>query len=535
MHRLVSRFLSLVLFAAVCTLALPAAHAQTCPFDNGGSTLANDGLVMTRYALGLRGADLVNNTAFAAIDAPTIESNITCPSCGLNVTGQVDGASNPAFTVADATIISRKIAGFSGAQLTNGLNLGSGARSTPAAVQSFLLSGCGLGGALPSCLQGQVLKFAANGSLQCGNTPSTTNTFGAAAADSLSMAIKADGRPVMSYLDGGSKLRVLRCGTADCAVGNASLEVDSLVVGASGFGTSIAVPADGLPVISYSDSTSRLRVVKCGDPDCTSGNTRTTLDPGFTSGTFSSIAVPTDGLPVISHYDSSGVLRVTKCSNAFCTAAVSVTADPGPNIGRYTSIAVPADGRPVISYTATTGFVASALKVVKCGNSSCSAGNIITTMDAVAGAGGFTSVAVPTDGLPVVSYQFANTTTSLLKVAKCGNASCTSGNALTDVDAPTSPAAWGYNTSLAVGADGRPVIVHANGNRTGSIRVVKCGNAACSSGNQASYVVGESAMSLQLPVIKLAPDGLPIIAYISNSVSGAIVAVKCSNTGCVAP
>ncbi len=111
--------------------------AQTCPFDNGGSTLENDGLLLTRYALGLRGATMVANTSFATGDAATIESNIACSACGLSVTG------DSAFSVADATIISRKLAGFSGAALTNGLALGSGSRNTPAAVQSFLLAGCG--------------------------------------------------------------------------------------------------------------------------------------------------------------------------------------------------------------------------------------------------------------------------------------------------------------------------------------------------------------------------------------------------------
>jgi trimeric autotransporter adhesin len=119
---------------AVALMASTASFAQVCPFDNGGSTLENDGLVLTRYALGLRGAPMVANTSFAVGDAATIESNIACPSCGLNVTG---GAT---FTSTDATIISRKIAGFNGAALTNGLGLSG---PTVAAVNSFLLAGCG--------------------------------------------------------------------------------------------------------------------------------------------------------------------------------------------------------------------------------------------------------------------------------------------------------------------------------------------------------------------------------------------------------
>ena len=55
-------------------------HAQTCPFDNANSQLTREGVVLTRYALGLTGAALVNGTDFVATDAPTIQSNIACPS-----------------------------------------------------------------------------------------------------------------------------------------------------------------------------------------------------------------------------------------------------------------------------------------------------------------------------------------------------------------------------------------------------------------------------------------------------------------------
>ena len=114
-----------------------SANAQSCPFDDGNSSLEVEGLILTRYALGLTGAPLVANTGIATVDAPAVEATISCPSCGLNITG------NPTLTVADATIISRKLAGFSGSALTDNVALGSGSRNTPAAVQSFLLSGCG--------------------------------------------------------------------------------------------------------------------------------------------------------------------------------------------------------------------------------------------------------------------------------------------------------------------------------------------------------------------------------------------------------
>jgi len=75
--------------AIFATLLMTAAHAQVCPFDDGNSTLAVDGLILTRYALGITGAPLVAGTDISTVDAPTVEATINCPSCGLNITGNL--------------------------------------------------------------------------------------------------------------------------------------------------------------------------------------------------------------------------------------------------------------------------------------------------------------------------------------------------------------------------------------------------------------------------------------------------------------
>jgi len=152
--------------AIVLGFGATTAYAQTCPFDDGNSALTREGLVLTRYALGLRGNVLVAGTDFAAVDAPSVEATILCPSCGLDING------NGGFDVVDATIISRKLAGLSGNALTDGLALGSGSRNTPAAVSSFLLAGCGTTG-------GTVTSITAGTGLS-GGTITTTGTIGIA-------------------------------------------------------------------------------------------------------------------------------------------------------------------------------------------------------------------------------------------------------------------------------------------------------------------------------------------------------------------
>ena len=61
------------------------------------------------------------------------------------------------------------------------------------------------------------------------------------------------------------------------------------------------------------------------------------------------------------------------------------------------------------------------------------AATIITTEDNIGGhVGYYTSLALNTSGFPVISYW--DLSTSALKVAVCGNATCSSGNTLTTVD-----------------------------------------------------------------------------------------------------
>jgi hypothetical protein len=135
-------------FGALFIAASPVANAATCPFDGGGSDAVNDGVVLTRYALGITGAPLVASTRYASLDPLQVKNNIECVGCALDMNG------DNAIDTVDTTIIARHLAGFSGNALTNGLALGSGSRPTPSSVQSFLASGCAVGGAINAFVLG---------------------------------------------------------------------------------------------------------------------------------------------------------------------------------------------------------------------------------------------------------------------------------------------------------------------------------------------------------------------------------------------
>jgi dienelactone hydrolase len=124
--------------------AAPSQFALTaCPFDYSNAAFAADGVAFLRYARELRGESVWANTGIGAGEIPALEAAMNSASCGLNVTG------NATMTLADATIIGRKLAGFCGSALTAGVDLGSGSRNTPDAVLRFLQGDCGPGSTAP--------------------------------------------------------------------------------------------------------------------------------------------------------------------------------------------------------------------------------------------------------------------------------------------------------------------------------------------------------------------------------------------------
>jgi hypothetical protein len=124
-----------------------------------------------------------------------------------------------------------------------------------------------------------------------------------------------------------------------------------------GLYTSIAIGADGMPVISYYDNTNRsLKVAHCEDAACASAATITTVDddPTTIEGRYGAIAIGDDGLPVVSYQGGTGdTLKVAKCVDVACASPATITEvdDPPTIAGTFTSIAIGNNGRPVISYT----------------------------------------------------------------------------------------------------------------------------------------------------------------------------------------
>ena len=343
--------LHMALLVALSCGHSPSALAQACPLDDGNVLLAVEGLILTRNAFSIIGAPPVASTGINAVDTPTVEAAINCPNCGINITG------NPTMTVADATIISRKIAGFTGSALTDNLALGGGTITTNgliAADTAFLQRRT----AAPCALGSFITGIAADGTPNCATPPSGAGgtVTNAATGNGLTGGpITATGTIALANTQ---KLPSVPCAThqiakwrgtawactasqpafpATCLDGRLlKLEAGAIVwsaapqtfVNADGIAgrqvgrhPSVAIPegGDGQPVISYFDATnSGFKVAKRGNAACSAGNTVCTMDgPSLGQGT--AIAVPADGVLFVAYYDVANThLKTIKGSNAGC-------------------------------------------------------------------------------------------------------------------------------------------------------------------------------------------------------------------------
>ena len=153
-----------------------------------------------------------------------------------------------------------------------------------------------------------------------------------------SITIGTDGRGLISYYDAG-ELMVAHCEDTACiSATNNTLDILWEEVYDLG-GTSIAIGADGLGLISYTNSFDffgeetgyNLMVAHCDDTDCTSATTKTLF---FSSSEYilsigaPSITIGSDGLGLISYIVSNhdtfqSSLQVTHCNNTECTSIQS--------------------------------------------------------------------------------------------------------------------------------------------------------------------------------------------------------------------
>ncbi len=327
-----------------------------------------------------------------------------------------------------------------------------------------------------------------------------------------SIALGTDANPVVSYVDAYSgSLKVARCNDPACARGNETLSTVDAGGGQVDQGTSVAIGADGDPVVSYFDGLlGVLKVARCNDPACSGGNeTLSSVDSAGYVGQASSLAIGTDGNPVISYFDGSNRdLKVARCNDRGCTGGDETvsTVDSAGEVGLQSSLAIGTDGNPVISYfDASNGY----LKVARCNDRGCTGGDeTLSTVDSHGPVGGYSSLAIGMDGNPVVSYY--DESGGGLKVARCNDPGCTGGNeTISTVDSTQNVGAY---SSLAIGTDGNPVISYYDGSN-GGLKVARCNDPACAGGNETLTEVDSGGIVGTFSSLAIGTDGNPVVSY----------------------
>ncbi|MHA2069449.1 MAG: hypothetical protein ACXABY_34235, partial [Candidatus Thorarchaeota archaeon] len=152
---------------------------------------------------------------------------------------------------------------------------------------------------------------------------------------------------------------------------------------------------------------------------------------------------------------------ITKCSSPDCSS-ISTTTEvnyDNDNVGAEPSIAIGTDGYPIISYI-DSGGSPTTLLITKCSSLDCT--SISTTTEVSynnESVGAETSIAIGIDGYPVIAYRNLGASPDSLLITKCSSIDCTSISTTTEVS--YGGLDIGKNPSIVIGADGYPVIAHS--------------------------------------------------------------------------
>ncbi len=349
------------------------------------------------------------------------------------------------------------------------------------------------------------------------------------------------GIPVMAYVDAGDHtLRVVSCGNALCDAQQAAATyttVTSVGENGEGAGTAIAIGVDGRPVIAFRNGDrGALTVAHCGDPRCEDPGaiTITELDPGegrpidgVDNGSWPSIAIGADGLPIIAYHDAArGALKIAHCEDGACTQATIAILDrggsnaDGDGVGTDTAIAIGPDDLPVVAFRDAKD---QALKLARCSDERCTQAVISTVVrEPGLDPGHNTSMQLGPDGSPLLLYGDWSATEPGIYYARCASPTCEAAT-LRQVDNP----ALGETADPALGLDedGLPVIAFRQrepGDERASrvLRVVRCGDLDCRTVSEPVDVDAKGRTGYSTVVLRL-NDGTLALAY-GDATEGAL-------------
>jgi hypothetical protein len=330
--------------------------------------------------------------------------------------------------------------------------------------------------------------------------------------------------PVVSYYDiDHGNLKVLHCGNMDCTSGNTKRDVDTL--GDVGQYTSLLVwqPVGDDAFVSYYDATQkRLKTLYCSEATCSSPQYTGGPDLGGDDvGQYDSLVLDSHSYPVVSYWDKiNRDLKVLHCNDPQCDSAVNgeesiASPDTTGDVGATSSLALDGSGNPVVSYYDVTNHD---LKVLHCGNANCTAGNSITSPDTTGDVGWSTSMALDSSGNPVVAY--CDSTNVDLKVMHCNDANCAGGGE--SITSPDTSACGG--NSLVLDSSGYPVVSYAG------LKVLHCNDPNCAGGDES--ITTPDAGTYSETSLALDGSGYPVVSYTDSTIGWRLKVMHCNDVNC---
>jgi len=244
-----------------------------------------------------------------------------------------------------------------------------------------------------------------------------------------------------------------------------------------------------------------------------------------------SVTIGTDGNPVISFHNAvNGNLMFVHCTTPSCSLFdTPVTLDAASSTGQAPSIAIGSDGFPIISYRDENSFD---LRLVHCKNISCfgGAGVGFDTPITLLNGDGFTivveaatSIAIGTDGFAVIaSYHTGNAINPTVFLIHCTSVDCftSAPDPLRTLDSN----AVGF-PSVAIGSDNNPIVSYLG--TSDSLKVVHCTDQSCSSADSSTTI--DPGTGFTNTSITIGSDTFPVISYGDNS---NLKLVHCTNISC---
>ena len=346
--------------------------------------------------------------------------------------------------------------------------------------------------------------------------------------DNIVSALGSDGFPVLAGTNNsGGSIRgiwVVHCFDVTCS----SKEINHVYVVDYTFLTrvSIAIGSKGFPLITFADT--NLTVIACQNVSC-STHGRRSIDPNVTLSTEGvrpiSMAIGSDSFPLISFVRSDGTAWVAHCGSADCLTGspqVSQLGSTGAVRSAIdTSVAIGVDGLGLI---ALGGYF---VQVLQCTAADCTAqvdGISCLANCGLEGTVDSVSVAIGADGYPLIGYR-SEAPNREARLIHCSQVNC--GAHTTATVEFIGGADLGAYSWVTFGDNGHALMTYRDSTNS-LLRAAYCIDLACST----FHLITLDTTYTESSSVLTGVDGLPFVVGRSSATAQAR-AFHCSNVFCV--